>query len=76
MVDPDLPGGPPDMFIGGDDEAAKATVTDVLESFGWPVVYDIGGIEGAGELESVCLMWVAIGVRRGAFDHAVKLLTG
>ena len=75
MVDPDLPGGPPDMFIAGDDEAAKATVTDVLESFGWPAM-DIGGIEGARQLESLCLLWAAIGMRRGAFDHAFKLLTG
>ena len=51
---PALPGGPQNMFIAGDDEAAKATVTDVLESFGWPVVYDIGGIEGARELDSLC----------------------
>ena len=51
-------------------------ITDVLESFGWPVVYDIGGIDGARQLESLCLMWVAIGARRGAFDHAFKLLTG
>jgi predicted dinucleotide-binding enzyme len=75
MVDPDLPGGPPDMFIAGNDGAAKATVTEVLESFGWPV-FDIGGIEGARELESLCLLWVLIGVRRGGFDHAFKLLTG
>jgi 8-hydroxy-5-deazaflavin:NADPH oxidoreductase len=26
MVDPKLPGGPPDMWIAGDDEAAKKTV--------------------------------------------------
>ena len=75
MVDPDLPGGPPDMFIAGNDDAAKATVTEVLESFGWPAM-DIGGIEGARQLESLCLLWVAIGMRRGAFDHAFKLLTG
>ena len=75
MVDPDLPGGPPDMFIAGNDDAAKATVTEVLDSFGWPAV-DIGPIEGARQLESLCLLWVAIGVRRGSFDHAFKLLTG
>ena len=76
MVDPDLPGGPPHMFIAGNDDAAKATVTEVLESFGWPVVWDIGAIDGARQLESLCLLWVTIGVRRGAFDHAFKLLTG
>ena len=26
MIDPNLPGGPPDMFIGGNDEGAKKTV--------------------------------------------------
>jgi predicted dinucleotide-binding enzyme len=74
MVDPDMPGGPPDMFIAGNDDAAKKTVTEVLDSFGWPA-FDIGGIAGARQLESLCLLWVAIGVRRGAFDHAFKLLT-
>ena len=44
MVDPDLPGGPPTMFIGGDADEAKSTVTDLLESTGWEVV-DLGGIE-------------------------------
>lgn len=76
MVDPDLPGGPPDMFIAGNDQGAKATVTEVLASFGWPTTWDIGGIDGARQLESLCLLWVAVGVRRGAFDHAFKLLSG
>ena len=74
MVDPELQGGPPDMFIAGNDEAAKTTVTELLVSFGWPVVYDVGGIDGARQLESLSLLWVAVGVRRGAFDHAFKVL--
>ena len=61
FVDPDLPGGPPDMFIAGNDEDAKAAVTDVLEDFGWPVT-DIGGIEGARVLEPLCLLWVYAGI--------------
>jgi len=32
---PRFPGGPPDMFICGNDSAAKTTVTDVLTAFGW-----------------------------------------
>ncbi len=47
MVDPDLPGGPPDMIICGDDSEAKRQVTDILGDFGWPSVIDIGGIEEA-----------------------------
>src|SRR5712692_3391188 len=44
MVNPQFPGGPPDMFICGNDANAKKTVTDVCRAFGWPVI-DIGGIE-------------------------------
>lgn len=74
MVDPDLPGGPPDMLIAGNDDDAKAAVAAVLHAFGWPVI-DVGGIERSRELESLCILWVAIGLRRGSWDHAFKVLT-
>jgi predicted dinucleotide-binding enzyme len=74
MVDPDLPGGPPDMFIAGDDAEAKATVTEILESFGWPGAIDIGGIDGARLLEPMAIAWVRVGVVAGSWDHAFKLL--
>src|SRR5436190_14509119 len=46
MVDPDLPGGPPDMFIAGDDAEAKRVVTGILTQFKWNTL-DVGGIAGA-----------------------------
>lgn len=70
---PDLPGGPPDMFICGDDENAKRTVGQICEAFGWGVV-DIGGIGGARYLEPMCLTWVLHGIRSGSWTHAFKLL--
>ncbi|MFN8130939.1 MAG: NAD(P)-binding domain-containing protein [Solirubrobacteraceae bacterium] len=73
MVDPDLPGGPPDMLIAGNDADAKAEVTAVLAAFGWPAI-DVGGIERSRELESLCVLWVAIGLQRGSWDHAFKVL--
>jgi hypothetical protein len=73
MVDPQLPGGPPSMFIGGDDEAAKATVTGLLRDTGWDVV-DLGGIEASRWLEPMCMAWVAHGVRTGTWGHAFRLL--
>ena len=57
MINPQLPGGPPDMFICGNDEGAKATVTGILSDFGWPTI-DIGGIEGARYLEPMAILWV------------------
>jgi 8-hydroxy-5-deazaflavin:NADPH oxidoreductase len=74
--DPSFAEGKPTMFIAGDDEGAKKTVNEVLESFGWPPAVDIGGIEGSRELEAMCILWVKIGFRRGAFDHGFKLLVG
>jgi hypothetical protein len=73
MVDPRLPGGPPSMFIGGDDEAAKATVAGLLRDTGWDVV-DLGGIEASRWLEPMCMAWVAHGVRTGTWGHAFRLL--
>jgi 8-hydroxy-5-deazaflavin:NADPH oxidoreductase len=73
MVHPAFDGGPPDMFIAGDDEEAKKTVTAFLQQFGWSVV-DIGGIEGARLLEPMCILWVLYGIRTGTWHHAFKLL--
>jgi 8-hydroxy-5-deazaflavin:NADPH oxidoreductase len=74
MVDPELAGGRQPMFIAGNDDAAKATVADILSDFGWDA-FDVGGIERSRELESLVILWVAIGQRRGAWDHAFTLVT-
>jgi 8-hydroxy-5-deazaflavin:NADPH oxidoreductase len=73
MVKPQFPGGPPDMFICGNDAAAKRTVTELLKELGWPAL-DIGGIEGARLLEPLCILWVIYGVRTNAWNHAFKML--
>ncbi|MGN6190221.1 MAG: NADPH-dependent F420 reductase [Conexibacter sp.] len=74
MADPRLPDGPHPMFIAGNDDGAKATVADLLDDFGWSA-FDVGSIERSRELESLVILWVAIGQRRGAFDHAFTLVT-
>lgn len=73
MVDPDLPGGPPSMFIGGDSADAKGAVTTLLRSTGWDVV-DLGGIEASRYLEPMCIAWVLHGAATGTWDHAFRLL--
>lgn len=75
MVDPDLPGGPPSMFVGGDSEDAKAIVAELLRSTGWDVV-DLGGIEASRYLEPMCIAWVRHGARTGTWNHAFRLLRG
>ena len=73
MVHPDFPGGPPDMFIGGNDEAAKKTVTGLLEAFGWQVI-DLGGIEVSRYLEPLAMVWMLTFFKTGSGNHAFKLL--
>jgi predicted dinucleotide-binding enzyme len=73
MFKPSFPGGPPDMFICGNDADAKKLVTEILTGFGWLSI-DIGGIEGARVLEPLCILWVGYGLRTGTWNHAFKLL--
>jgi hypothetical protein len=76
MVDPKLPGGPPTMFIAGNDDGAKKTVTQLIESLGWQgAVSDLGGIEESRYLEPMCIVWVHYGIRNGSWDHAFRMLT-
>jgi len=74
MFRPDFPGGPPDMFFCGNDEAAKKTVAQILNEFGF-TPRDVGGIESSRYLEALCILWVIHGVRSGRWNHAFKLLT-
>ena len=76
FVQPRFADGAPTMFIAGDDDDAKATVSRVVEDFGWPPAVDVGGIEASRLLEPLAILWVAVGGRRGAFDHGFKLLVG
>ena len=73
MFKPTFPGGPPTMFICGNNDVAKATVRGVLDEFGWDVE-DIGKVEGARAIEPLCQLWCAPGMIRNSWTHAFKLL--
>jgi 8-hydroxy-5-deazaflavin:NADPH oxidoreductase len=73
MADPDLPGGPPTMYIAGEDDGAKETVLGILDDFGWESC-DLGGIEMSRYLEPLAMVWIVQGARDGNFDQAFKML--
>lgn len=73
MYKPQFPGGPPTMFICGNDEAAKKTVTGILDSFGWETE-DMGMIEAARAIEPLCILWCIPGILRNEWKIAFKLL--
>ena len=74
MVNPELKGGRPTMFICGNDEAAKKTVTGVLDQFGWDTA-DMGKAEAARAIEPLCMLWCIPGFLRNDWMHAFKLVT-
>lgn len=62
------------MFLAGDDEAAKATVSELGEALGFEMV-DAGRLEIARLLEPVAMLWVHLAFRRGlGRNFAFKLL--
>ncbi|HWR32387.1 MAG TPA: NAD(P)-binding domain-containing protein [Chitinophagaceae bacterium] len=73
MYKPKFPGGTPTMFICGNDEGAKKTVTDILASFGWETE-DLGRAEAARAIEPLCILWCIPGFIRNQWAHAFKLL--
>jgi predicted dinucleotide-binding enzyme len=73
MVNPQFPGGPPTMFICGNDAGAKGQVRGFLEQFGWDTA-DMGGVEGARAIEPLCMLWCIPGLTQNSWTHAFKLL--
>ena len=60
QVNPSLLPGDHDLFISGDDKAAKAKVTELLKSFGWKSIIDLGGIKSARGQEALLLMFMSL----------------
>lgn len=73
MIDPDLGGTKPTMFICGDNDAAKKQVAEICEAVGFEP-YDCGKKETAGALEALCILWCQPGFARNDWYHAFKML--
>jgi predicted dinucleotide-binding enzyme len=74
MVGPKFKGGKPTMFICGNDDAAKKTVTGILDQFGWETS-DMGKAEAARAIEPLCILWCIPGFLRDDWSHAFKMLS-
>jgi predicted dinucleotide-binding enzyme len=73
MVNPDLGGVKPTMFICGNDANAKKEVSRILDLFGHEVE-DMGGAEAARAIEPLCILWCIPGFLRNDWVHALKML--
>ena len=73
MYKPDFGGVKPTMFICGNDDGAKKTVTEILDAFGWETE-DMGKVEAARAIEPLCILWCIPGFLNNHWSHAFKLL--
>ncbi len=67
MVNTSLVPGDHDVFLSGNDAAAKARVTEILKNwFGWRSVIDLGDITTARGTEQLLPIWLRL---RGKFGN-------
>ncbi len=71
--DPTFDGQSATMFIAGDDEPAKLTVSTLASDLGFDVV-DIGELDQAHRLESLAGLWVHLARSGHGRDIAFKLI--
>jgi predicted dinucleotide-binding enzyme len=75
MVAPQaLAGGEHTVFVAGNDAAAKAAVAEVLKSFGWKDVLDLGDIAAARAPEMYMAMWLHLWRATGTGMVNVKVV--
>lgn len=61
MLDPSkLAGGDHSIFVSGNDVEAKEKVVDLLKSFGWKDVIDLGDIATARGPEMILPVWIRL----------------
>lgn len=73
MIKPQFTGGPPTMFIAGNDAPAKSMVRDLLKVLGWDVI-DAGKMDAARWLEPLAMLWIRLYAETKSGHHAFKLL--
>lgn len=73
MVDPQFGDVKPTMFICGNNDEAKKTVTGINTLFGWETE-DCGKAEAARAIEPLCMLWCIPGFLGGGWNYAFRLL--
>jgi predicted dinucleotide-binding enzyme len=75
MVGPDkVAGADHTVFVSGNDAAAKQTVSELLRSFGWKDILDLGDITTARGTEMILPIWVRIFAATGSPMFQLKVV--
>lgn len=74
MINPQFKeGGRATMFIAGNNDAAKASVTKILDQFGWNAE-DMGSAASARAIEPLCMLWCIPGFVKNDWFHAFRMV--
>lgn len=77
MVDPkQLDDGNHTVFISGNDADAKVQVTELLQSFGWTDIFDLGDITSARATEMMMPIWLRAFGKLGNVPYNFKIVVG
>ena len=74
MVEPKSLGASSTVFVSGDDAGAKATVVELLESFGHDDVIDLGGLDTARGAEMLLPIWLRLMQALGTAQFNIKVV--
>ncbi|MFH8578590.1 NAD(P)-binding domain-containing protein [Streptomyces zaomyceticus] len=77
MVEPGRVPGHHNVFLGGDDEDAKAVVAELLGSFGWAAdrIVDLGDLTSARATEQLIQLWLRLYGVLGTGDFNFSVVT-
>jgi predicted dinucleotide-binding enzyme len=76
MINPSSLSEEHDVFLAGDDDAAKETVRHLLQELGWKDgnIVDVGGIQAARGLEMYLSLWLNLMGKLGTPDFNIKIV--
>jgi hypothetical protein len=73
-TDPEIAGGPVDLYMAGDDAGAKAIVAEIGKNAGFLPI-DAGPLRNAAVLENVAMLWIHLALVGGqGRDFAFRLV--
>ncbi|MBA2664455.1 MAG: hypothetical protein H0U74_19365 [Bradymonadaceae bacterium] len=74
MIAPDRLPGEHVVFVSGNDAGAKASVGELLMTFGWKSIIDLGDITTARGTESFLPLWVRMWKVLGTGDFNIQIV--
>lgn len=76
MVDPAHLGAEHTVFIASNDADAKAQVTELLKTFGWRHILDLGDLKHCRAMEQLIPLWMSLEAAFGHPNFNLAVVTG